>query len=338
MAHHGRPLLLSAIFLASIAAVSASADEIRLKNGDRITGDILRMERERLIVKTAYTDENLSISRDQVDCVSSSRDLTVELTDYEVLVGTVTCPGSGTFRVDSTSFGPSRQLSLQEVRAINPSIYSGSFALGSNFTSGNTETAAAVINTRFRVRTKGHRFTVDAKYNYGRADGETSARNSSASLKYDNFIGDKLYSYAQSMTEQDSFANLNLRNTEGLGLGWQFFDSRKISLFTEAGLSYFNEDVMVGEDKQDAALRWAAELEWEAVPRRLKLYHRQEGYYNPGASSVTLRTEQGLRIPVVDNFSANLGLDYRYNSKPEGDKGNSDTTIIFGITYEYARW
>jgi putative salt-induced outer membrane protein YdiY len=314
------------------------ADEIRMKNGDRITGDIVRMERERLILKTSYTDENLSISSDEVDCVSSSRDLTVELTDYEVLVGPVACPGSGTFRVDSPRFGPSRELPLQEVRAINPSIYSGLFTLGSNFTSGNTETAAAALNTRFRVRTKRHRFTVDARYNYGRADGETSVRNSSASLKYDNFIGDKLYSYAQSLTEEDSFANLNMRNTEGLGLGWQFFDSRRLSLFTEAGISYFNEDVKVGEDRQDAALRWAAEFDWEAVPKRLRLYHRQEGYYDPDASSVVLRADQGVRIPLVDNFSANFSLDYRYNSKPEGGKDNSDTTLNVGVTYEYAYW
>jgi hypothetical protein len=115
------------------------------------------------------------------------------------------------------------------------------------------------------------------------------------------------------------------------------FDTRH-HLFTEAGISYFNEDLKVGEDKQEAAGRWAVGLDWEVVPKRLKLFHRQEGYYSFVASSVVLRAEQGFRIPLYDSFAANFELDYRFNSDPEASKNSSDLYLILGITYEYAYW
>jgi len=319
-------------------ALSAEADELRMKNGDRLTGEIVRMEKELLTFKSIYAEEKLKISWEEVDCIVSDRTLSAEFKGNEFLIGRISCPESGTIQIESAVLGKSNPMPLNQLLAVNPSRYSGLFNLGGSLNSGNTDTKALNIATRFQVRTYKHRFTVDAKYNYGEANGATSARNSSGSLKYDLFATENIYTYAQSLTEQDTFANLNLRNTEGLGLGYQFFDTRQLSLFVETGISFFNEDMTVGDDKHDAALRWAAGLEWEAIPKRLKVFHRQEGYYNFGVGSVVLKAEQGFRIPLLDNIAANFEADYRFNSSPEAGKKNSDLNLILGFTYEYAYW
>lgn len=326
------------MLLVLFAALQANADEIRMKNGDRLSGEIVRMEKELLVFRTTYAQEKLSISWEQVDCIISDHGLPAEFKNNEFLVGRISCPESGKVQIESTLFGKSAPTPLNQLLAVNPSTYSGVFNLGGSLNSGNTDTRAVTVATRFQIKTRKHRFTVDAKHNYGEANGETSARNSSGSLKYDFFAREKVYSYAQSLTEQDSFANLNLRNTEGLGIGYQFFDSRQLSLFLEAGVSFFNEDVKVGEDNRDAAGRWSAELDWEVVPKRLKLFHRQEGYYRFSVGSVVLKAEQGFRIPLLDNVAANFEVDYRFNSSPEAGKKNSDLNLIVGFTYEYAYW
>lgn len=319
-------------------ALSADADEVRIKNGDRLTGEIVRMEKELLIFKTTYAEEKLSISWKEVDCIVSERTLPAEFKDNEFIIGRISCPESGKVQIESTIIGKSIPTPLNQLLAVNPSTYSGLLTLGGSLNSGNTDTRALNIATRFQVRTHKHRFTVDAKYNYGEANGETSARNSTGSLKYDFFTSEKVYSYAQSLVEQDSLANLNLRNTEGLGFGYQFFDSRQLSLFTEAGISYFNEDVKAGEDKSDAAGRWGVGLDWEVIPKRLKLFHRQEGYFSFSLGSVVLKSEQGFRIPLLDSIAANFEVDYRFNSSPEAGKKNSDLSLILGLTYAYAYW
>ena len=179
---------------------------------------------------------------------------------------------------------------------------------------------------------------MDIAHHYGDANGVTTIRNSTGSLKYDIFAREKLYSYAQSLNEQDTFANLNLRNTDGLGMGYQFYDTRKLILFVELGISSFNEDVIVGEDQRTAAGRWAVGFDWEAVPRRIWLYHDQEGFYNFEEKTYVLRSKQGIRIPLNDSFSFNVQVDYRINSVPLlGDK-NSDTRTTFGLIYKYSYW
>lgn len=321
-----------------VATEAAAADEVRMKNGDRLSGEIVRMEKELLIFRTTYAEEKLSISWKEVDCIVSDRTLPAEFTNNEFLIGTISCPESGKVQVESTILGKSNPTPLNQLQAVNPSTYSGVFNVGGSLNSGNTETKALNVATRFQVKTHKHRFTVEAKYNYGEANGVTTVRNSTGSLKYDFFTTKHVYTYAQALTEQDTFANLNLRNTEGLGVGYQFFDTRLLTLFAEAGGSYFNEDVKAGDDKRDAAGRWAAGLEWEAVPKRLKLFHRQEGYYRFNVGSVVLRSEQGVRIPLIDNVAANFEIDYRFNSMPETGKDRSDLSLILGFTYEYAYW
>ncbi|MBT0653437.1 DUF481 domain-containing protein [Geomobilimonas luticola] len=321
-----------------LPALSAEADEVRMKNGDRLTGEIVRMEKELLVFRTSYAEEKLSIAWKEVGCIVSDRNLPVEFKGNEFLIGRINCPETGKIQVESVVLGKSQPVPLVQLLAVNPSTYSGVFNLGGSFNNGNTDTRGVNIATQFQVRTHKHRFTVGAKYNYAEANGAATARNSSGSLKYDFFTTEKIYSYAQSLTEQDTFANLNLRNTEGLGLGYQFFDSRPLSLFVEAGISYFNEDVKTGEDKRDAAGRWSAGLDWEAVPKRLKLFHRQEGYYSFSVGSVVLRAEQGFRMPLRDSIAANFEVDYRFNSSPEAGKKTSDLSLILGLTYEYAYW
>jgi len=331
------PVAFIAVLFALMSQL-AIADEIRMKNGDRLTGEIVRMEKDLLIFKAAYIGEMLNIFWLEVDCISTERSLSAELKDNELLIGRIICPESSSFQIESLLLGKSTSIPFDQLLSINPSTYSGLFNLGGSLNSGNTDTRALNVATRFKVRTRKHRFTVDAQYNHGQANGEATTRNSSGSLKYDFFAREKIYTYAQSLTEQDTFANLNLRNTEGLGIGYQFFDSRQISLFTELGVSYFNEDVKLGEDKRNAAGRWAMGFDWVAASKRLQVFHRQEGYYISDNNSVTLRAEQGIRIPLFDNFSANIEADYRYNKLPEAGKKKSDLNMIIGLTYQYAYW
>jgi putative salt-induced outer membrane protein YdiY len=317
---------------------SASADEVFMKNGDRLTGEIVRMEEEVLVLKTSYADEKIQLNWDQVECITSDRNLVVLFERDERIIGKITCPAKGKLRIISEKIGPTKEIDARELKAVNPGTYSGYLNAGGSMATGNTDTQAANLATRFHIKTYRSRLTVEGKYNYAEADGSTSARNALGSLKYDFFTTKKLYTYAQILTQRDDFANLNLLLTQGVGVGYQFYDKRQLRLYVEAGLSYYNQDVNVGEDTKGAAGRWAAGLEYETKPKWLQLYHRQEGYYTPESGSVYIRTEQGVRIPLRDRLGAFFEVDYRYNSKPEGDKKNSDTFIIVGISYEYEYW
>ncbi len=331
-------LILILFFIpAQPAGAGSPADRIFMKNGDRLTGIIERMEREVLTVKTEYSTEKIILEWKDVECIESERELPVLFKNNEILVGRILCPAAGKVRVAS-GLGLSREIPIEEIESVNPATYRGYFNAGGSLATGNTDTAAANLSTRFEVRTARHRFTVEGKINYAETEGVESARNSLGSLKYDFFSTRQRYNYAQILTERDKFANLNLRLTQGLGMGFQFFDTRKLRLFAEAGISYYNEDLEVGEDKTGASGRWAVGLEYEPFPNRLQIYHRHEGYYTPESSSFYVRAEQGFRIPLKNGFGIYIETDYRYNSRPEAGKKSSDALFVGGISYEYAYW
>jgi putative salt-induced outer membrane protein YdiY len=338
MAMHFRIIINSWIFLLLCLPFAAEADEILLRNGDRLSGEIVSMEKELLVLKSEIVEERISIELKDIVCIRSQRKLPAVFKNEEMVIGTLSCPEDGMIAIDSENLGILPPLALNRLQSINPSTYSGFFNLGGDLNRGNSNTSSVNYKSRFQVKTHKHRFTVDITHNFGEANGDVTIRNSSGSLKYDFFSGEKVYSYAQSLNEQDPFANLNLRSTDGLGMGYQFSDTRKLNLFAELGISFFNEDVIIGNDTRIAAGRWAVGFDWEFVPRRIWLYHHEEGYYNFEEKTYVMKSDQGMRIPLRDNFSLNFEVDYRINSAPQAGDRNSDMLMLFGLTYNYAYW
>ena len=57
------------IVLCSIFQINAQAEEIYLKNGDRLTGDVIRQDKENITIKTEAIGE-ITISRDFLKRIS----------------------------------------------------------------------------------------------------------------------------------------------------------------------------------------------------------------------------------------------------------------------------
>ncbi len=334
-----RTTLISLVIL-FLGVRFAAADEIRLVNGDRITGEIVKMEDEVISVKTTYAGE-IQVKREEVACIVSDKELAYVLKTKELLIGRAVCVAGGKIQILSEKVGKSTEISLSELESIYLSPPSGikykaHITAGGTITSGNTDTQTAYASAGFESRSKRHRFTLGAKYNYDETDDELTARNAFGSIKYDLFITNKIYSYAHALFERDDFQDLNLRSALGLGLGYQFLDSKRTSLFGEAGVSYFNEDFDVAEDEHFASLRWSVGFNFEILPDRIKFFHLHEGYYSlEESNSYYIRTEQGFRLSLVRSLFANFQVDYKYNSQPAPGNRKYDTLYIFGLGYEY---
>ncbi len=336
---HAIPSWIS-LFVLFFLVLPALADEVRLKNGDRLTGEIVSMEKEVLTLKTPYAGD-VTLKREEVGCITSDRELTVRLKDGQVLIGRAVCPADGQIQVVGVKVGESAEMSLDELEAINPSppppaiTYKANLTAGGSSTSGNTDEAAFYFSAGFQARSKRHRLTLAGKYNYGETDGEVTQRNALGRIKYDLFVTEKLYAYAQGLFETDEFADLNLRSTMGLGAGYQLFDTERTSLFIEAGVSYFSEDFDIAEDDSYFSARESTGFEFAIVPERIRFFHLHEFYYSLEESdSYYLFSEQGFRFLLFANFFANFELDYSYTRQPAPGKENSDTTFIASLGYE----
>ena len=338
-----RACMVMGIFSTLLLSVpfSVGADEVRLANGDRFTCEIERMEETVLILKTSYAGE-LKLMWSEVVCISSDRELTFRLKNKEVMVGSVTCPADGKIQIMGVRVGESVEIPLDELDAINPSPpppavrYKGNINGGGTLTEGNTDEASIYVSANFEARSKRQRFTVGGRYNYGEAEGEITTRNALGRLKYDFFVWERLYTYAQARFERDDFQDLNLRSTMGLGVGYQIIDTERTSLFAEVGVSYFNEDFMESEDQKSASARESTGFNFDIVPKRIKFFHLHEFYYRwEQSDSYYLSSEQGLRFLLFRNFFANFQVDFDYNSQPAPDREKKDIRYIISIGYEF---
>ena len=73
-------LLLMMINIALLIPGKSIADEIRLKNGDKLTGQIVRMQEDKLILKTTYAGE-ITIIWQEVASIRTDGSIKIVLKD-----------------------------------------------------------------------------------------------------------------------------------------------------------------------------------------------------------------------------------------------------------------
>jgi len=339
-----RPEVRLIVFIFSLIVLSlpypAMADEIYLKNGDLLTGEIETFEDGLLVVKTAYA-KKIKVQWQEVACVTSDKEVTLLLKSNEKMVGRATCPTIGSIQLTERQAGQTRVFSLADVQGINPPpppppvTYKALVNVGGAINSGNTRSKTFNSSGKFQARSKKQRLYLEGKFNYGESEGDENERNWLTGAKYDHFWTEKLYSYLRPFAEYDKFQDLDLRFITSVGPGYQFIDTETAGLFAELGPAYFYEDYGKGDDNEYLAARWAAAVRFHIIRQKIIFFHLHEFYHdltsNEGAF---LRTEQGVRLALVENFYLNFQVDYSYKSDPPDGKKSSDASYVLGMGYE----
>lgn len=325
------PLLLS-LWLAT----PASADEVYLLNGDRLTGTIVKMEENILTIQTDYGGE-IKVDWKKVQRLRATSALKVLVPgeSHDVLRDFV----YGTHgQREITEAGPDSATLLSEITAINlePIRLTGTVSVGGNNTSGNSNTKAFNGATRLTLYAHRQRLLLEGKYNYGQANDQVTARNSLASLKHNYFISKQVFIETFGMLEKDTLQALQLRSTIGSGLGYQFYDTPTTTLSLSAGIAHVNEHFTNSPNTETPSGRWSLRWEQSIWPDRVKFFHRHEGFWDINAGNAfRFNADQGLRITVYKNLFFNVEYDLRLNTQPAPGRKKTDEAMIFGVGYEF---
>ncbi len=329
-------ILFGAVWLALGFGGVTWADEIYLKNGDRLTGEIESMEDETLKVKVFFGDDDQTIEIEwkNVKRLVAEKPLDVEL--YPKGLEREEDKIYVTTRISVTTLEDAESLPLAQVEGINkPEVrYKANTSLGGNRTSGNTDTAAVNFSLDSTVWSKRHRGNLGFKYNFAQAEGRTTADNSRALLKYDYFVTKKMFGSVYQLFEQDKFQGLNLRSTTAAGVGRQFIDKSGHKLEGLLGLGGVYQDFELTGKTTTPAWVWALRWEYDLIKDNLELWHRQQGARDAlNRQAWRLNADQGIRVSLWDDFYFNLEFDFRFNSQPEPGKQQTDEALIFCLGY-----
>jgi putative salt-induced outer membrane protein YdiY len=332
---------MTMVFVAASVLIpaAASADEVVLRNGDRITGKLQELIDGKLSIETEYAG-TVKIEWSKVESLSTDGPVYLKIGDNEVRA-TVSESESGTARLESADLATTESVELSRLKSMSyekkPAVkVSGRANIGASSSSGNTNTDQFHGDLEVVIRSEKNRVVFGAEGNKNKTDGTETESNWLGYFAYDHFISQKWYAYASASAENDKFKDINLRTTIGAGAGYQFFETKTTNLGMELGASYVNTDYIDAEDDDYPAGRWAMNYTQAFWDSKLEFFNTDSVHVSlEDSNSYFLRTRTGLRFPLVDRLISTLQYNYDYDNNPAPGRVKADKTWLFTLGYKW---
>ncbi|MBI5083884.1 MAG: DUF481 domain-containing protein [Acidobacteria bacterium] len=348
--------------LACVACGTALADQITLKNGDRLTGKIVNADEKTVLLKTEYAGD-IRINRALITAIQTDQPMHVTLKDAGEVQGKlapaaegliVEKSGGGTVTVKPETLTALRdeashkayQRELERIsRPRLNDFWAGFISLGIANASGNASTttiSTAASATRAAGKNKmGVNFTqIYATQATTLPHGQTANRMS-GSFRIDRDLRPRLFVYGINSYDYDKFLDLNLRVVVGGGFGYHAWKTRKGYLDLMGGANWNRETFDVTATTKPLAYttrtrnstEMAAGQEWGYQPfERLKLFERFSFIPNmTDTGEYRYNLDTTASVPIKKWFEFNVGFSSRYLSNPLPGKKGNDTILTLGV-------
>jgi hypothetical protein len=208
-------------------------------------------------------------------------------------------------------------------------------------TTGNSETGQIGFSAWVSKRWEDDRFSLGAQYYYGRQeDPDTGSQSTTLDYgllygKYDHYLNKKLYVFGLLKVERDGVAALDFRLTPSVGVGYQWFDSPKLQLSTEAGLAWVYQRYEGGVTSDYFAPRLAYAIAW--TPLTILTFHHTLEYLPriDDPETYLLNIDAGVRTTIWKGLFSEFKVEFRYNSAPASDRETTDVRYIAGVGWQF---
>jgi putative salt-induced outer membrane protein YdiY len=243
-------------------AVSGKADQVTLKNGDRLTGTIVKSDAKALVIKTEFAGD-VNVQWDAVTGIASSQPLHLALKDGQTIVGTVTTT-DGKFDVSTRETGAvtaskdavvavrddAEQKAYDDriERLRHPHLtdfWSGLLDTGLSLTQGNSDSLTYSLSGKAARVTDRDKITVYTAAIYAKSTvdnvSKATAHAIRGGVRGDLNVSDKVFVFGFTDFEYDQFQDLDLRNVVGGGLGYHVIKTASTTFDVFAGGSFNQE-------------------------------------------------------------------------------------------------
>jgi hypothetical protein len=254
-----RQMLILTILSLSLLSLPVFADQLTLKNGDRLSGTIVKSEDDAktLLIKTDLAGD-VTVKWDAITAIVSSQPLHIMLSDGRVIVGRVSttdgileiATDGGTVPAAHDAVKAIRDNAAQaEIdRLQHPRLrdyWSGMFDLGLSLTEGNSSTAALTIAGKASRVVPKNKLTLYYTEVYSRDSNEspalTTANAIHAGVRDEFNLIPRVYAFAFTDFDEDALQHLDLRNVIGGGLGYHVINTKKTQFDVFGGVSFNQE-------------------------------------------------------------------------------------------------
>jgi putative salt-induced outer membrane protein YdiY len=333
--------------------ISLFADQIVLKNGDRLTGTIEKSDAKSLIMKTEFAGE-VTVDWSAVQEITSSQKLHVSLSDGKTVSGTVTTTDSnlavatadaGTVTEPKASvakiFGEAEEEAYE--KSLHPGLlegWQGGANVGFGLTRGNSQTKNLALaftadrkgwNDKLSLYTNSIYATNDAPG----ATPATTANSVQGGIRYDHDLTPRIFAYVGADFQTDALQTLDLRSVFGGGLGWHAIKNTRTTLDLLGGANYTREKYTALPSRSFAAISVGEELTHKLGMNTLLT---EKLYFFPNLND-TSEYRATFNFGTVTKISKWLGWqnafgDIYVTNPPAGAKQN-DILLTTGLNFSF---
>ncbi|MDH3900925.1 MAG: DUF481 domain-containing protein [Gammaproteobacteria bacterium] len=337
--------LLSLALALLMPAGNTLADELLMKDGSRLFGEVLKRENGTLDFKTSYAGV-IKVKWSEVSELHADKPMKLLLDDESTRTAQhIKTSEDGIYLDDDIEPDLAEpSLAQSELAFINPDPWrtgegyklSGQINFALEKERGNTDTDEIDIDGDLIWRFRHDRFKMFGELERDRNNNKKTKDKWKLNNSYDHFLTKKWYAGAFLGLEHDKFADLNLRTIVGPKMGYQWFEGKAMNLSTEAGPLYTDEDFDTAEDDDYLALGWGINFDKYLFKEFMQFYHRQNGLWSmDDTSNLVWNTWTGLRFPLVLGFVASTEMQIEYDSGAPNDVDEVDTTYTLKLGYTW---
>ena len=332
-----------------------------MKNGDRVTGSIIKKDAKTLTIKTDLFG-TVTLPWDQVDTIKADQVLNVVLPEGKTVKAKLdTQEGKVAVattdpNVPATSVEPAAIVALRNdaeqksyERLLAPrliDLWAGNATIGWAGTKGNAETQTFTVGMTAARVTNTDKMTV--YFNAIRANAEVnriSARTAQAvrgGWGYNRNLSKRVFINTFNDYEYDRFQNLDLRFVLGGGLGYAAWQSERGRLDVVGGAAY-NREKFDPIRPQQPFVRNSAEAYWgndfrfrlNARTNLTQSFRMFNNLSNTGNYRVNFDT--GATTQVFKWLTWNIAISNRFLSNPVPGRQKNDFLYTTGFGISFAR-
>lgn len=333
--------ILTITLLLFILSGQTYADQITLKNGDRVTGKIVKTDGGKLVVNTDLLGA-VNVELADVSNIVTDQPIYVTLADGRTVSGLLTAsPDRAELKPANANAISMDRSAIRTIRSeaefvayqdtLNPGLlegWSGGADVGFALTSGNSDTTNLAIGLNAERITTTDKTTIYAASVYSRdstdGDSRTTANTVRGGVRYDRDLNRKLFAYVFTDLEHNGLQDLTLRFVLGGGLGYHVVRNERTELDLLGGLAW-NREYFQGDfnDRSSAEAQVGQTLSHRFSPRvSLKeqlfifpnLTNGGEYRINFDASLVTdISRRIGWQVTVSDRYLSNPPFGFEKN-------------------------
>jgi hypothetical protein len=338
--------LIVGLFAAGVSYARTKADVVVMKNGDRFTGEIKKLEHGILYFKASYMMDSVQLDWDQVADLESDDQFFITLTNGTRLEGKLEKSqaekNAGT--VQLVTAGRTMEISGRDLTTIRQkeenflSQLNGSVNYGLNFTRDNDAISSA-LNASVEYRRAKNVATLSTSSQFTGQSNAPSTNRYTFDAAYQRELTQKWFVTGLFDLLKSDQQQLNLRTTSGGGIGRRLYRTDKTGINLIGGIVFDREKYFPQNGVNTTQLNGEAIVGLNFYTFRFKVFDlsSETAVYpsmtDPGR--VRISSVSNLEIEIVRNFSWNFHVYENFDSRPPIAAPRNDLGITTGLGWTF---